>query len=147
MSFLDPWKSYKIISQGGMIPVTTVLNEIELEEYVDFVTNFSVFQIVNGQIVNLDASQNNQLVIKPRSAASVLIPDLYHKILPFNDKTATDKPGINDMMIGNDFLVHTVLNNASSGLGFDTIEKTFRLLPESGKISSEKHTFTMYLKD
>jgi hypothetical protein len=147
MNFLDPWKSYKIISQGGIIPVTTVLNEIELEEYVDFVTNFSVFHIVNNEIINLSASQHNNLVIKASSPVSVLIPDLYHKLLPFNEKIVTDTPGINDMMIGNDFSVSTTLNTAASGLGFDTIEKTFRLSSESEKISGEKHTFTMYLKD
>ena len=147
MNFLDPWKSYKIISQGGIIPVTTILNEIELEEYVDFVTNFSVFHIVNDQIINLNASQQSNIVIKAKYPVSVLIPDIYHKLLPFNDTIATDKPGINDMMIGNDFLVNETLSNTSSGLGFDTIEKTFRLSSESGKISGEKHTFTLYLKD
>ncbi|MCD6066920.1 MAG: hypothetical protein K0S33_1746 [Bacteroidetes bacterium] len=147
MDFLDPWKSRKIITLGGAIPVTTILNAIELEDYVDFVTNFSAFHIVDGQIINVSTAQSNNMVIKPKYPVSVLIPDNNHKLLSFNDAIATDKPGINDMMIGNDFLISMNLANADAGLGFDRLEKTFRVPAQSGDTKTGNDTFTLYLKD
>ena len=147
MKFLDPWKSNKIITLGGVIPATTILNEIELEEYVDFATNFSLFHIVNGQIINLNTAQNNNEIIRPKYPVSVLIPDNNHKLLSFNDQIATDKPGINDMMIGNDFLIDINLVNADEGLGFDVLEKTFRLKSEPENKKSLNNIFTLYLNE
>jgi hypothetical protein len=51
-TFLNPWTSDKIISYGGLIPSSVILNEIELDDSVDFVTNFSAFHIVNNEIIN-----------------------------------------------------------------------------------------------
>ncbi len=147
ISFLNPWSSEKILNQGGSIPISSILNEVELEESVDYVTNFSIFHLVNNQIINLNTAQQNDLVISAQSPISILIPDANHKILSFNEEISTDKPGINDMMIGNDFLVQTVSNNKGSGLGFDVLEKTFKLSSANEDISTEKHIFTMYLKE
>ncbi len=147
ISFLDPWKSDKIINQGGMIPSTLLLNEIELESYVDYITNFSVFHKVNDEIINLSLSQNTDQIIKGNSPISILIPDRENKILAFNDENSTDKPGINDMMIGNDFLIKHTETKGSAGLGYDLLEKTFQLFPETEVILEKKHIFTMYLKD
>jgi hypothetical protein len=147
ITFLNPWTSDKLIDQGGLIPATVVLNEMELEDYVEYITNFSAFHIVDNQIVNLNTAQRNDLVIKANSPFSVLIPDIDHKLLPFNDKISTDKPGINDMMIGNDFLIKTKSDNASSGLGFEALEKTFKLSSSKENNKREKHIFTLYLKE
>jgi hypothetical protein len=147
ISFLDPWKSEKLINQGGIIPSTLILNEIELEDYVDYITNFSVFHIVNDEIINLNEAQQNDLIIKGNSPISILIPDIQHKILAYNDKMSTDNPGINDMMIGNDFLVKNAIVKKSAGLGFDLLEKTFQLSSDSGKLLEKKRIFTLYLKD
>jgi hypothetical protein len=145
-NFLNPWTSNKIISYGGLIPSTVILNEIELEESVEYITNFSVFHIVNNEIVNLNTANRNDLVISTMSPVSVLIPDFQHKLLSYDDKSSTDKPGINDMMIGNDFLIKTTLGTGNSGLGFDALEKSFKLSSNSDILSVEKHIFTMYLK-
>ena len=145
-SFLNPWTSNKIISYGGLIPSTVLLNEIELEESVDYVTNFSAFHIVNNEIVNLNTANRNDLVISAMSPVSVFIPDNQHKLLSFNDKISTDKPGINDMMIGNDFLIKTTPGIGNIGVGFEALEKNFRLSSTSSVFSAEKHTFTLYLK-
>jgi hypothetical protein len=146
-TFLNPWTSEKLMDQGGLIPATVILNEIELEDYVDYITNFSVFHIVDNQIVNLNTAQRNDLVIKAKSPFSVLIPDIDHKLLPFNDEMSTDKPGINDMMIGNDFLIKAKSDNARSGLGFEALEKTFKLSSSNDDNKREKHIFTLYLKE
>ena len=147
ITFLNPWTSDKLIEQGGLIPSTVILNEIELEAYVDYITNFSVFHIVDNQIINLNTAQRNDLVISAKSPFSVLIPDIEHKLLPFNDKITTDKPGINDMMIGNDFLIKTNSDVTNSGLGFDVLEKTFKLSTSNDNNEREKHIFTLYLKE
>ena len=147
ITFLNPWTSEKLMDQGGLIPATVILNEIELEDYVDYITNFSVFHIVDNQIVNLNTAQRNDLVIKAKSPFSVLIPDIDHKLLPFNDEMSTDKPGINDMMIGNDFLIKAKSDNARSGLGFEALEKTFKLSSSNEDNKREKHIFTLYLKE
>ena len=147
ISFLDPWKSEKLINQGGIIPSTLVLNEIELENYVDYITNFSLFHIVNDQIINLSEAQQNDLIIKGNSPISILIPDIQHKILAYNDEISTDNQGINDMMIGNDFLIKNTVVKKSAGLGYDLLEKTFQLSTESKEILEKKRTFTLYLKD
>ena len=145
-TFLNPWTSDKIISYGGLIPSSVILNEIELDDSVDFVTNFSAFHIVNNEIINLNTANSKDLVIIANSPISVIIPDLNHKFLSFNDKISSDKHGINDMMIGNDFLIKTTIDRADSGLGFDALEKNFRLPSKAKDFSAEKHTFTFYLK-
>jgi hypothetical protein len=55
--------------------------------------------------------------------------------------------GINDMMIGNDFLIKNTVVKKSAGLGYDLLEKTFQLSTESKEILEKKRTFTLYLKD
>lgn len=144
--FLNPWSSNKIVSYGGLIPATIILNEIDLDESVEYVTNFSAFHIVNNEIVNLNTANRKDLVISARSPVSVLIPDHQHKLLSFNDKIATDKPGINDMMIGNDFLIQNMPGSGNTGLGYEALEKSFRLSSASDVFPTEKHTFTLYVK-
>jgi hypothetical protein len=147
ISFLNPWTSEKLSGYGGMIPSTVILNEIELENYIDFITNFSVFHVVNNEVINISIAQRNDLILKGSSPISVLIPDLNHKILPYDQQMATDKPGINDMMIGNDFLVKTYLSDSFIGLGFDSLEKTFKV-PDIGKTDEEKkRIFKLYLNE
>ena len=102
---------------------------------------------MNGQIINLNTAQNNNEIIRPKYPVSVLIPDNNHKLLSFNDQIATDKPGINDMMIGNDFLIDINLVNADEGLGFDVLEKTFRLKSEPENKKSLNNIFTLYLNE
>jgi hypothetical protein len=144
--FLNPWNNGKIAGNGGIIPASVILNEIDLEESVDYVTNFSVFHIVNNEIINLNSANRKDLIISARSPISVLIPDKHHKLLAFNDQIATDKPGINDMMIGNDFLIKTGTSGSNTGLGFEALGKSFRLSPPNDVFSTEKHTFTLYVK-
>ena len=102
--------------------------------------------LVNNEIINLNTANSKDLVIIANSPISVIIPDLNHKFLSFNDKISSDKHGINDMMIGNDFLIKTTIDRADSGLGFDALEKNFRLPSKAKDFSAEKHPFTFYLK-
>jgi hypothetical protein len=51
------------------------------------------------------------------------------------------------MMIGNDFLIKAKSDNARSGLGFEALEKTFKLSSSNDDNKREKHIFTLYLKE
>jgi hypothetical protein len=52
-----------------------------------------------------------------------------------------------EMMIGNDFLIKAKSDNARSGLGFEALEKTFKLSSSNDDNKREKHIFTLYLKE
>lgn len=104
--FLDPWAdgSGLQVKFGVSVSGFTILNFIENLPYVDFVTNFNVFHIVDGNIANPWSLTSGNMEIVPSTPLSILVSDHEHIINMYEDDSS-DTGGINEMMIGTDFIM------------------------------------------
>jgi hypothetical protein len=129
---------------GESIQSTHILNFIEKQEYVDHVINFSVFHIVNNVIINQAVAKLNSLEIVPTTAISILITADKHQISIYNHQDATDKVGINEMMIETDYIVENPAEITKEGLNNLVIGKNYKLMDFEGGNVEENSTFMVH---
>ncbi|TND02433.1 MAG: hypothetical protein FD123_4106 [Bacteroidetes bacterium] len=121
--FLDPWKegSGLQVKFGAPVNGFAILHFIEHLEYVDFVTNFNVFHLLEGRVINLGSLSSGTSEVIPTSPVSVLVSDHEH-IITLHDENSSDSGGINDMMIGTDFIMNAGMGTETgSGINFSRV--------------------------
>jgi hypothetical protein len=145
-NFISPFvvNSEKQVEFGESIQSTHILNFIEKQEYVDHIINFSVFHVVNNFIINQESAKLNSLEIIPTTSISILITDDQHQISLYEKQDATDKVGINEMMIGTDYIVENPNENATTGLNNLIIGKNYKLMGSEGDSMEENSNFIVH---
>ena len=146
-AFISPF----IFAEGVQLEVaekfqsTQILNFIENLEYVEHVLNFKMFHIVNEKIINHKYSKAISFEIVPSSMTSILITDDNHDISLYDEESATDKAGINEMMIETDYVVDMANNPNKTGLNSMIIGQNYKLSEEGMDNREEKSNFIIYL--
>lgn len=123
--FLNPWKdgNGSQVRFGVSMSGFTILNFIEKLYYVDFVTNFTVFHVVKGKVVNLGSMKNGSADIVPSTPVSILVPHDDH-IINMYDETGSDSGGINEMIVETDFMMNADLQQETGqGINFGKVGK------------------------
>ncbi|MDB4533905.1 baseplate J/gp47 family protein [Vicingaceae bacterium] len=145
-NFISPFiaNSKKQVEFGESIQSTHILNFIEKQEYVDHIINFSVFHVVNDLIINQENAKLNSLEIKPTTSISILITDDNHQISLYDKQDATDKVGINEMMIGTDYIVENPIENTKKGLNNLIIGKNYKLMGSEVDSMEENSNFIVH---
>lgn len=131
--FLDPWKetSQTDVKFGTPVNGFSILNFIEHLEYVDYVTNFNVFHLLDGRVINLGNLTAGTSNVMPTSPVSVLVSDEEH-IITLYDSTSSDSGGINDMMIGTDFMMNADQQTETGyGINFSRVGRDFVVTGEN----------------
>ena len=146
-SFISPflYMNETNLDMSESIQSTRILNFIENLDYIEHILNFSLFHIVENKIINQNTAKLNSTEISPSKLTSILISDNHHDITIYDDDDVTDKSGINEMMIGTDYIVEDAENNINYGLNYLEIEKNYFVLEDSLDDVKEKTNFTMYL--
>ena len=146
-SFISPfiYSNHTDIDITESIQSTRILNFIENLFYIDHILNFSLFHIVNGVIVNQNTAKMNSSEISPSSMTSILISDDSHDISLYDAQDITDKSGINEMMIGTDYIVDQAENNTNDGINHMVLEKNYRVPLDYKESLKEKSNFMLYL--
>jgi len=103
---ISPWLYDEniVVDFSNSIGVPPVLYFLETREYVDFFTNFALYHIVDGKIVNHASAHKSDLIIKPLTPVSVFVTATHHLINLIDDDTELSS-GIGDMTMGADFRV------------------------------------------
>lgn len=127
-SFLDPWKEGSGMEAvfGASMSGFSILHFIEQLEYVDYVTNFNTFHLVEGRVVNAGAMNSGLIELIPASPVSILVSDRDH-IITLHDASSSDSGGINDMMIGADFLLNAGSEGEQRGINYSRIGRDFQV--------------------
>ena len=146
-SFISPflYMNETNLDMSESIQSTRILNFIENLDYIEHILNFSLFHIVGNKIINQNTAKLNSTEISPSKLTSILVSDDHHDITIYDDDDVTDKSGINEMMIGTDYIVEDAENNINYGLNHLEIEKNYHVLEDSLDDVKEKTNFTMYL--
>lgn len=145
---LSPWMfNNKVLPDfGTVIHGSAVLNYIQNLEYVDFVENFALFHLVNGEIVNRKTASLNDVIIKTQSPFSLIVSAESHYI-GIIDRLTPDGTGINDMIMGADFMVDNKKDERSDvpeGVENDVIGYSFSI-DEDVKDGEKTSTFLIRL--
>lgn len=148
--FLSPWlfNEMQQVNFGESIHGSYILNFIEKREYVDFVTNFVLFHIVNNEIINHNQSIRTNVKVTPTTPTSVLVSDDQHIIDALDEQFFTDNNGINDMMLEMDFMVENDNNEnfeANRFLGQLTSGKMLSNKPQKGAPEKKNYTIKINL--
>ena len=146
-SFISPflYMNETNLDMSESIQSTRILNFIENLDYIEHILNFSLFHIVENKIINQNTAKLNSTEISPSKLTSILVSDDHHDITIYEDDDITDKSGINEMMIGTDYIVEDAENNINYGLNHFEIEKNYHVFEDSLDDVKEKTNFTMYL--
>jgi hypothetical protein len=146
-SFISPflYTNESNLDMSESIQSTRILNFIENLNYIEHILNFSLFHIVNDKIINQNTAKLNSTEISPSKLTSILISDDHHDITIYDDNDVTDKSGINEMMIGTDYIVEDADSQISDGLNHLEIEKNYHVFEDSFDDVKEKTKFTMFL--
>jgi len=126
--FISPWlydEHTKFNFQNSIRGISIVFY-IETLHYVDYLTNFSIYHIINEQIVNADVAQKSDIILEPSSPVSILITDNEHIITLINEDTENQKT-LNDMIVSKDFIVNSDARDTTitDGVGGSYIEESF----------------------
>lgn len=146
-SFISPWM-YDFEAQvelGQSVSSALLLNFIDKQEYVDHILNFSLFHIVNNEIINQKTAKSNTVEITPTSLISILISDDSHIIIPYDKKDEGDNFGINEMMIDTDYIVDYQNDRGALEKNNLTIEKSYKIMPAKEENNLLKSNFTFYI--
>lgn len=146
-SFISPFlfRQGDQIEFSEVIQSTNILNTIEKQEYIDHVVNFSVFHLVNDIIINQSDAKKNSLEIIPTTDISILMTDSYHQISTYDDEYISDSGGINEMMIGTDYIVDSPEKEVKKGINTMTIGRNYKVLDLNDDKIKEKSNFTVHL--
>lgn len=125
--FLDPWRPGSGIEARFGVSVNgfIILDFVEKLPYVDYITNFNVLQVIDGSVANLQQLADGDPEIIPTTAISILVSDNDHIIRPV-DETSSDKDGINELIVGTDFVIDSRQQlRTGTGINFSRVGKTF----------------------
>jgi len=105
---LSPWlfSDSVQLSFTREIRSSSVLYFIETRDYVDFVTNFAMYHLINGKIINHSVARDTNAVLKPRTPVSVFITYDDHFIKGVGSSANEESDGIGGTMINTDFILH-----------------------------------------
>lgn len=146
-SFISPFlfRKGEQIEFSEVIQSTHILNTIEKQDYIDHVVNFSVFHLVDDVIINQNEAKRNSLEIIPTTDISILMTDDYHQISTYDDKYVSDSGGINEMMVGTDYVVDSPEEEVKQGISSMTIGTNYKVLDYKEEKITEKSNFTIHL--
>ncbi len=107
--FLSPWAydDPTNISLGGTLDAGVLINFIAEKNYVDFVANLKLFQIMDGEITDVITLNDGKNTVVPNQPDMILVTAETHQI-DIVDSNVYDEDlqeGINYMVIGVDFEV------------------------------------------
>lgn len=125
--FLDPWQPGSGIEARFGVSVNgfVILDFVEKLPYVDYITNFKVLQVVDGNVVNLQQLADEDPEIIPTTAISILVSDNEH-IIRTVDSSSSDEEGINELIVGTDFVINTREQpRLRKGINYSRVGKTF----------------------
>lgn len=127
--FLNPWKpkdTTVVVSSTDNVYSMHVVYFLEKLPYVDYVTNMSVFHIINGNIINLESASDNNAVLRPTTDISILVSANEHVISIIGDESVQDSIGT--LAIGKDFSAEDITEEIySDGIEINEIEVDFEV--------------------
>ena len=146
---LSPWLYEKDqqVRFGESIHGSYILKFIEDRDYVDFVTNFSVYHLVNGRVVNQLKARQTDVEVIPSTERSVLVSAAEHIIMPVGLHDG-DEDGIETMIVETDLIVRPegmMALDDDEGIGLMKIGTDFQVLTDRINIS-DKEDFHIRIK-
>jgi len=137
--FLNPWlheDSNVDVTASDNIYSVHIVYFLEKREYVDYVSNVSVFHIINGTIVNLDNAHDNNVVLKPMTAISIFVSAPEHIIEVIGGDAVQDSLGT--LAVGKDFSTEYIAEKVIvEGVGKSEIEVDFEVETKREIIAEE----------
>jgi len=127
--FLNPWikaDSTLQITAGDNVYAMHIVYFLEKQEYVDYVSNMSVFHIIGGNIVNLESASDNNVVLRPKTSISILVSAQEHVINIIGKESIQDSIGT--LAIGKDFSAEDIsVKEILDGIDKNEIEVDFEI--------------------
>lgn len=146
-TFLNPWikKDSEInVSATDNVYSMHIVYFLEKREYIDFVSNVSVFHIVNGTIINLKNAHSNNVVLKPTSDISILVSAPEHIVSMIGADSVQD--AIGTLIVEKNFSAkYDAPKPIKKGIGKDEIEVDFGVEMKKKVIKKEGEDFTLSL--
>ncbi len=144
--FLNPW-----VKEDSGIQVTAsdniysihIVYFLEKRPYVDFVSNVSVFHIINNSIINLKEAHSNNAVLRPTTSISIFVSSPEHIIDMIGNDSIQD--AIGTLTVGKDFSAQYIAEKEiEKGIGKDEIEVDFEVEMKR-EITKEGDDYTLTL--
>ncbi len=146
-TFLNPW-----VKKDSVVKITATDNIysmhivyfLEKREYIDFVSNVSVFHIVDGAIINLESSHSNNVVLKPTTAISILVSAPEHIIGMIGTDSVQD--AIGTLIVEKNFSAkYTAPKKITKGIEKDEIEVDFEIEMKNKVVKKEGDDYILTL--
>jgi len=143
--FLNPW-----VKKDSGVQITATDNVysmhivyfLEKRPYIDFVSNVSVFHIVDGAIINLESSHSNNVVLKPTTAISILVSAPEHIIGMIGTDSVQD--AIGTLIVEKNFSAkYTAPPKITKGIEKDEIEVDFEIEMKNKVVKKEGDDYTL----
>jgi hypothetical protein len=137
---LSPWYYQDDLSAGIAVKVfaSTIIEFIDNQPYVDFVSNFRVFQVKEGKIMNAQAGSGEYEIIKPSVPNAVLLSVENHHLSLITDENLLES-GIGGMSTQVDLIV-PLPDAALAGIETTIVQKDL-IIPDED--STPKRSFTI----
>lgn len=133
------------IQFGEIIHPTSVLKYVEDLEYIDYVTNFGIFQFVDGDVVNRKTAGSNEVEIVPSTVRSVLVSADNH-IVGLVDEYGDTNSGVGEMVLGTNFTIDDPDEiDSNEGINTMVIGSDFRVHDDK-KGTSDEGDFVLRIK-
>jgi hypothetical protein len=150
--FVSPWlfDKNKSMILYNQIRVSKIIYFIEKLEFVDFITNFTVYHIVDGIIVNHSEANRCDSLIKPTTPISVLISADEHTINPILSENVEDSNGVDQIILESDFIIETELmpsDGINSGIDKFALEIDFYIEGGDMEDNLERANYLVSLKN
>lgn len=127
--FLNPWlreNSEVDTTASDNVYSVHIVYFLEKRDYVDYVSNVSVFHIIENSIINLDVAHDNNVVLKPTTDISIFVSSPEHVIEVVGGDDVHD--AIGTLAIGKDFSTgYIVEKKIEKGIEKDEIEVDFEI--------------------
>jgi len=130
IKLFSPWLFDKTVQLnfGNSIRGSSIIYYLENRGYIDIITNLQLLQVVGDETLLYDLSQGGNIIVKPSTPISIFISSNKHLVNILGDNVE-DIEGINDMSVGDDFLITDLESEQSESeygierltLGFDLI--------------------------
>lgn len=137
---LSPWYYHDDLSAGVAVKLyaSSVIEFIDHQPYVDFVSNFKLFHMVNGVIVNARTEMSEYEVIQPLRPNSILLSVEKHALVHLSESHQQES-GIGNMITQVNLTVPH-LTPATQGIDTTIVQKNLTL---PGDEAGKKRSFTI----
>lgn len=120
-----------------------ILYFLETREYVDFITNFSIYHIVDGKIVNQATAKNNDVVLQPGTPISIFVSAEKH-LIGLVEESAGSTGRIEDMVVETDFILDEELMAEYQAEGIENLKVEHNLeIDRQDSSSADKEEYIL----